>query len=116
MPGPSRLKQLIVSIIGYRPASFDRCLCRRLKLQEILGSISGSLKDDDENVYARSGDEQAVLLVLITSNRGLCGAFNANAIKASTILRFAIGLIVAHYLTSWLDVESKFTNTSKLPL
>ena len=53
------------------------------KLQEILGNISGSLKDDEENVYARSGEEHSVLLVLITSNRGLCGAFNSNAIKKS---------------------------------
>jgi F-type H+-transporting ATPase subunit gamma len=53
------------------------------KLQEILGSISDSLKDDEGNIYAQDRDEESVLLVLITSNRGLCGAFNSNAIKAA---------------------------------
>ncbi len=53
------------------------------KMQEILGSISGSLKDDEGNIYAQGRDEEKILLVLITSNRGLCGAFNSNAIKAA---------------------------------
>jgi F-type H+-transporting ATPase subunit gamma len=53
------------------------------KLQEILGSISDSLKDDEGNIYAQNRDVESVLLVLITSNRGLCGAFNSNAIKAA---------------------------------
>ena len=53
------------------------------KLHEILGSISDSLKGDEENIYAQERDEENILLVLITSNRGLCGAFNSNAIKAS---------------------------------
>ena len=53
------------------------------KLQEILGSISGSLKSEEGNVYAEERDVESVLLVLITSNRGLCGAFNSNAIKAA---------------------------------
>lgn len=53
------------------------------KLQEILGSISGSLKADEGNIYAQNREEESVLLILITSNRGLCGAFNSNAIKAA---------------------------------
>lgn len=53
------------------------------KLQEILGSISGSIKDDEGNLYAQERDEQKILLVLITSNRGLCGGFNSNANKAA---------------------------------
>jgi F-type H+-transporting ATPase subunit gamma len=53
------------------------------KLQEILGSISGSLKDDEENIYAQNRDEESILLVVITSNRGLCGAFNSNVIKSA---------------------------------
>lgn len=75
MVSAAKLKKAQNAIVQLRPYAE--------KLQEILGSISDSLKDDDENVYARSGDEQAVLLVLITSNRGLCGAFNANVIKSS---------------------------------
>ncbi|MFC2129541.1 ATP synthase F1 subunit gamma [Bacteroidota bacterium] len=75
MVSAAKLKKAQDAIVQLRPYAE--------KLQEILGSISDSLKDDEENIYARSGDEQSVLLVLITSNRGLCGAFNSNAIKAS---------------------------------
>jgi F-type H+-transporting ATPase subunit gamma len=52
------------------------------KLQEILAGLSQSLADSEvENVYGRGSDPEKVLLVVITSNRGLCGAFNANVIK-----------------------------------
>ena len=52
------------------------------KLQEILAGLSQSLADSEvENVYGRVSDPGKILLVVITSNRGLCGAFNANVIK-----------------------------------
>lgn len=50
------------------------------KLQEILQSLSASL-DTSENVYAQQREAKNVLLVPITSNRGLCGAFNNNIVK-----------------------------------
>lgn len=52
------------------------------KLQMIIESVSDSLKDDEDFIYVREGKEiNKVLLVVITSNRGLCGAFNANVFK-----------------------------------
>jgi len=52
------------------------------KLQEILGGLSQSLADSKvENVYSRVPELEKVLIVVITSNRGLCGAFNSNVIK-----------------------------------
>jgi F-type H+-transporting ATPase subunit gamma len=52
------------------------------KLHEILIALSQSLADSDvENVYARQSSPEKVLLIVITSNRGLCGAFNTNVIK-----------------------------------
>jgi F-type H+-transporting ATPase subunit gamma len=52
------------------------------KLYEILVGLTQSLADADvENVYARQSSPEKVLLVVITSNRGLCGAFNSNVIK-----------------------------------
>jgi len=52
------------------------------KLQEILAGLSQSLADAEvENVYGRVSDPEKILIVVITSNRGLCGAFNANVIK-----------------------------------
>lgn len=50
------------------------------KLQDILQNVSGSL-DTSENVYARASQPKNILLVAISSNRGLAGGFNANVIK-----------------------------------
>ncbi len=50
------------------------------KLQEILQNLSASL-ETSEGVYSNTREVKKVLLVVITSNRGLCGAFNANVAK-----------------------------------
>lgn len=50
------------------------------KLQEILQNLSSSL-DVSENPYAAEREVKRILIVSITSNRGLCGAFNNNVIK-----------------------------------
>lgn len=53
-----------------------------LKLQEILQNLSASL-DVSENDFAKERVVKRVLIVNVTSNRGLCGAFNNNVIKES---------------------------------
>ena len=53
------------------------------KLKEILENLSASL-DSSEGTYSKQREVKNVLLVVITSNRGLCGGFNANVIKAAT--------------------------------
>ena len=50
------------------------------KLQEILGNLSATL-DLSENAYSEVRDVKKVLIVGVTSNRGLCGGFNNNIIK-----------------------------------
>lgn len=55
------------------------------KLQEILQNVSSSL-DTSENVYARNTAEKNILLIAISSNRGLAGGFNANVIKKTMSL------------------------------
>ncbi|MDP3003530.1 MAG: ATP synthase F1 subunit gamma [Bacteroidales bacterium] len=52
------------------------------KLHEILVGLSQSLADSEvDNIYGRVSPSEKVLIVVITSNRGLCGAFNSNVIK-----------------------------------
>ncbi len=52
------------------------------KLHEILVGLSQSLADAEvENIYGRILPPEKILVVIITSNRGLCGGFNANVIK-----------------------------------
>lgn len=50
------------------------------KLQDILGNLTGSL-NISENAYAEVRTEERVLVIALTSNRGLCGGFNNNVIK-----------------------------------
>ncbi len=50
------------------------------KLSSILHNLSASL-DTSENRYARNTNGENILLVVISSNRGLAGGFNANVIK-----------------------------------
>lgn len=52
------------------------------KLKEILAGLAQSLAELGEaSIYSRKSDPEKVLIVVITSNRGLCGAFNANVIR-----------------------------------
>ena len=69
------------------------------KLQEILQNVSGSL-DASENIYTRKGQQKNVLLVVISSNRGLAGGFNANVIKKTW------GLITNEYKGQSISVIS----------
>lgn len=50
------------------------------KLREILENLSASL-DSSEGAYSKQREVKNVLFVVITSNRGLCGGFNANVVK-----------------------------------
>ncbi len=51
-----------------------------VKLQEILSNLSASL-DSSDGIYSAEREVKNVLIVSITSNRGLCGGFNNNIIK-----------------------------------
>ncbi len=51
------------------------------KLTELLSGLSASLDKDMGGAYATEREVKNVLLVPITSNRGLCGALNSNIIK-----------------------------------
>jgi len=66
------------------------------KLHEILVNLTQSLADSEiENVYSRSSSPEKILIVLITSNRGLCGAFN------SSVTREARRVIADNYYTQY---------------
>jgi F-type H+-transporting ATPase subunit gamma len=53
------------------------------KLREILGNLTSSLENTDEAVYTKLRPVQRALLLVVTSNRGLCGPFNGNVIKTA---------------------------------
>jgi F-type H+-transporting ATPase subunit gamma len=51
------------------------------KLQEMLGNILSSLEGDMNLALAETRPVNNVLLIVITSDRGLCGGYNANLVK-----------------------------------
>jgi F-type H+-transporting ATPase subunit gamma len=72
MVSAAKLKRAQDAVTQMRPYSN--------KLTSILQNLSASL-DTSENKYARDTNGDNVLLILISSNRGLAGGFNANVIK-----------------------------------
>ena len=75
MVSAAKLKKAQEAIVRFRPYAD--------KLKEILASVGDSIKEDEENIFAHQRDKERILMILVTSNRGLCGAFNSNAIKAA---------------------------------
>jgi len=57
------------------------------KLSAIISNVSSSIDQEAiENPYAEVRDEKKVLLVVVSSDRGLCGAFNSNVFKYTKAL------------------------------
>ena len=56
------------------------------KLHVILTALSSSLENAEDSVYTQQREPEKVLVVLITSNKGLCGGFNANVSKKAAKL------------------------------
>ena len=78
MVSAAKLKKAQDAITAMRPYAD--------KLTELLQSLSATLDSDSGSAFAQQREVQKVLLVAITSNRGLCGAFNSNIIKATSSL------------------------------
>jgi F-type H+-transporting ATPase subunit gamma len=75
MVAASKLRRAQNAILKMRPYA--------AKLKEILQNLSASIDSASDNVFAQQGSDSKVLLIVFTSNRGLCGAFNSNIIKAA---------------------------------
>ncbi|MCK4568753.1 MAG: ATP synthase F1 subunit gamma [Bacteroidales bacterium] len=74
----SKLRKAQGAILQLRPYA--------QKLQELLQGLSATLDQSDETVYSDTREVKRVLLVVVTSNRGLCGAFNSNVVKQAELL------------------------------
>jgi F-type H+-transporting ATPase subunit gamma len=73
MVSAAKLKKAQDAITAMRPYSN--------KLSELMKSLSGSSGD---KLYSQKREIKNVLVIAISSNRGLCGAFNANIFKEIT--------------------------------
>ena len=73
MVSAAKLKKAQDAITAMRPYAE--------KLTELLQNLSSTLDGDTGGEYTKQRDIKKVLVIAVTSNRGLCGAFNTNVIK-----------------------------------
>jgi len=73
MVSAAKLKKAQDAIMQIRPYAE--------KLHEILTSLSASLENVEDSVYTQPRHPEKVLIILVSSNRGLCGGFNTNIAK-----------------------------------
>ncbi len=97
------------------------------KLSQMLSTVSAGAESASESPYSIARPIERVLMVVITSDRGLCGAFNANVTKAAlnrineqyadqnrqgNVKILAIGKKGAETMTRrGFDVNATFVNT-----
>jgi F-type H+-transporting ATPase subunit gamma len=89
MVSAAKLKKAQDAILQIRPYAD--------KLHEILVSISSSLEKVEGSLYTHEREPGKLLIVLISSNRGLCGGFNANIAKKA----------VQHVKSNYLNQHKK---------
>lgn len=90
MVAAAKLKKAQDAITAMRPYAN--------KLTELLQGLSANLGSEGISIYAEQREVKRVLLVVFTSNRGLCGAFNSN------IIRECITLIDGEYADQQVDL------------
>ena len=78
MVSAAKLKKAQDAITAMRPYAE--------KLTELLQNLSSTLDGEVGGDYTKQREIKKVLIVAVTSNRGLCGAFNTNVIKQTKVL------------------------------
>ncbi len=73
MVSAAKLKKAQDAIVMLRPYSE--------KLQEIIVNVNSGSDPDNVSIFAQKRETKRVLFLLVTSNRGLAGAFNTNVVK-----------------------------------
>jgi F-type H+-transporting ATPase subunit gamma len=73
MVAAAKLRRAQTAIIRLRPFA--------MKLNDILNHILKDLNDEAAIIYSTPREVEKALIIVVTSNRGLCGAFNSNIIK-----------------------------------
>ncbi|MFC1733793.1 ATP synthase F1 subunit gamma, partial [candidate division KSB1 bacterium] len=74
MVSASKLRRAQNAILKLRPYAH--------KIQEILQDLSASVENSDEDGFYNERPAENILLVAVSSNRGLCGGFNSNVIRS----------------------------------
>ncbi|MEC9134846.1 MAG: ATP synthase F1 subunit gamma [Bacteroidota bacterium] len=110
MVSAAKLKKAQDAITAMRPYAN--------KLTELIQNLSGSPNDEGQNPFTAQRPEEKILIISITSNRGLCGAFNSNIIKETlrlskedyagkTVEIMGVGKKGADILSKTLPIKSR---------
>lgn len=75
MMSAARLKRAQDRVVAARPFA--------LKMLEVMGDLAARTDEEFRHPLLNARGDEHYLLVLITADRGLCGAFNTNLIKAA---------------------------------
>lgn len=75
MVAAAKLKRAQDRVIAARPFA--------KKMSEVLGGLSARVSDDFSHPLLTERGDENYLIVLVTADKGLAGAFNANVIKAA---------------------------------
>lgn len=78
MVSASKLRRSQNAILKLRPYA--------AKLREILQNLSDSIENTEAASYFEERKSEKVLIMVVSSNRGMCGAFNTNVIKLVNVL------------------------------
>ncbi len=94
MVAAAKLRKAQNAILALRPYA--------AKMAEIIQNISATLDDSHESVFSEVREAENILILVVSSNRGLCGPFNANISKAA--LRFIVEKYTKQLLAGNVDV------------
>ena len=92
MVSAAKLNRAINAVVAARPYAD--------KIREVLGAVSSGVDPDANPLLVKREPVRRLDVVVFTSDRGLCGAFNANIIKRAEalILRRRPGLEAVHVI------------------
>jgi F-type H+-transporting ATPase subunit gamma len=77
MVSAAKLKKAQDAIVQIRPYA--------QKLSELLSLLGAVLEDNQDSVYTLQRAPEKILIVVISSNRGLCGGFNSSVTKKAIL-------------------------------
>jgi len=94
MVAAARLRKAQNAILTLRPYA--------AKLHEIMQDVGGNLENSGENPFTMAREANKVLVVAVTSNRGLCGGFNINVVKR--VIQMLNGDLSRQYKSGQVDL------------
>lgn len=107
MVSAAKLKKAQDTITAMRPYAD--------KLTELLQNLNATLDANSASKFAEQREVKNVLLVAISSNRGLCGAFNSKILKqASSLIKETYATKEVHVLAIGKKANDFFTKTEKV--